>query len=141
MRVELTPPPQFAPLEFALSPNGRYIVFVASVDGRRRLWLRPLNVIALTERDDARERLFALTRERRDVDTRITRLVRVLETTGDIESVATTLRDLEARRATLDADLRALQPLPRLAPAVIESRLAEWRRLLRASVTQGRAVL
>ena len=31
--------------------------------------------------------------------------------------------------------------MPRLAPAVIENRLAEWRRLLRASTTQGRAVL
>lgn len=31
--------------------------------------------------------------------------------------------------------------MPRLAPAVIEGRLAEWRRLLRASTTQGRTVL
>jgi Tol biopolymer transport system component len=45
MRVEITPPPQSAPLEFALSPNGRHIVFVASVDGRRRLWLRSLNEV------------------------------------------------------------------------------------------------
>ena len=28
-----------------------------------------------------------------------------------------------------------------MAPAVIESRLAEWRRLLRQSVTQGRSVI
>lgn len=31
--------------------------------------------------------------------------------------------------------------MPRLEPVVIETRLAEWRRLLRASVTQGRMVL
>jgi hypothetical protein len=31
--------------------------------------------------------------------------------------------------------------VPRLALAVIETRLAEWRRLLRSSVTQSRAVL
>jgi hypothetical protein len=34
-----------------------------------------------------------------------------------------------------------MQPVPRLAPAVVENRLAEWRRLLGQSVTQGRAVL
>ena len=31
--------------------------------------------------------------------------------------------------------------MPRLEPAVIENRLAEWRRLLRQSITQGRTVL
>ena len=31
--------------------------------------------------------------------------------------------------------------MPRLAPKVVEDRLAEWRRLLRQSTTQGRAVL
>ena len=34
-----------------------------------------------------------------------------------------------------------LQPIPRLAPAIVENRLAEWRRLLRGSTTQGRTVL
>jgi serine/threonine protein kinase/Tol biopolymer transport system component len=56
MRVEITPPPQSAPLEFALSPNGRHIVFVASADGRRRLWLRALNTVdaqAMTGTDGA----------------------------------------------------------------------------------------
>jgi hypothetical protein len=37
--------------------------------------------------------------------------------------------------------VESLQPLPRLAPAVVESRLEEWRRLLRGSTRQGRAVL
>ena len=44
-----------------------------------------------------------------------------------------------ARHRTRDS--AALRPVPRLAPAVIEDRLAEWRRLLRASTTQGRTVL
>jgi hypothetical protein len=43
MRVEITTPPTTAPLEFALSPDGRYIVFVASGDESQRLWLRPLD--------------------------------------------------------------------------------------------------
>jgi len=42
MRVEINPPPQSSPLEFALSPDGLHIVFAASGDGRRRLWLRAL---------------------------------------------------------------------------------------------------
>jgi serine/threonine protein kinase/Tol biopolymer transport system component len=41
MRVEInTPAP---PLAFALSPDGRYLAFVASGDGPQRLWLRPLD--------------------------------------------------------------------------------------------------
>jgi serine/threonine protein kinase len=43
MRVEINTPATSAPLEFALSPDGRYIVFVASGDGPQRLWLRALD--------------------------------------------------------------------------------------------------
>jgi serine/threonine protein kinase/Tol biopolymer transport system component len=43
MRVEISTPSTTAPLEFALSPDGRYIVFVASGDGPQRLWLRALD--------------------------------------------------------------------------------------------------
>jgi Tol biopolymer transport system component len=43
MRVEITTPATDAPLEFALSPDGRSLVFVASGDGASRLWLRPLD--------------------------------------------------------------------------------------------------
>jgi serine/threonine protein kinase len=43
MRVEITTPPTQGPLEFALSPDGRYIVMVASGDGPQRLWLRALD--------------------------------------------------------------------------------------------------
>src|SRR3989454_1486937 len=37
MRLEITTPSTSAPLEFALSPDGRYLVFVASADGPQRL--------------------------------------------------------------------------------------------------------
>jgi serine/threonine protein kinase/Tol biopolymer transport system component len=43
MRLEITTPSTTAPLEFALSPDGRYIVFVASGGGPQRLWLRALD--------------------------------------------------------------------------------------------------
>ena len=43
MRVEINTPATAVPLEFALSPDGRYIVFVASGDGGQRLWLRALD--------------------------------------------------------------------------------------------------
>ncbi len=98
-------------------------------------------VIQLTERDDARDQQMALTRERKDVEKRIKRLVAAVETAGDVSSLAAKLRELEARRNTIDRELRTVQPLPRLAAAVIENRLSEWRRLLRSSPTQARAVL
>jgi eukaryotic-like serine/threonine-protein kinase len=41
-RVELSTPDTVRPLDFALSPDGRHIVFVASGDGASRLWLRSL---------------------------------------------------------------------------------------------------
>ena len=43
MRVELTTPATADPFSFALSPDGRNIVFVASGAGQSRLWLRPLD--------------------------------------------------------------------------------------------------
>jgi site-specific DNA recombinase len=98
-------------------------------------------VILLTERDDARGRQVALQRERKSVEKRIARLVAAVETAGDVASLAEKLREVEARRAAIDRDLLALHPVPRLPRTIIENRLAEWRRLLRQSTTQGRAVL
>ena len=41
-RVDLVTPATDNPTDFALSPDGRQIVFVASGEGASRLWLRPL---------------------------------------------------------------------------------------------------
>lgn len=41
--MEITTPSTAVPFEFALSPDGKYIVFVASGDGPQRLWLRTLD--------------------------------------------------------------------------------------------------
>ena len=56
-------------------------------------------------------------------------------------SLVAKIRELEARQQALRSEIAALRPVPRLDPAVVEDRLAEWRRLLRQSTTQGRAVL
>jgi hypothetical protein len=56
-------------------------------------------------------------------------------------SLVAKLRELEVRQKAIVGEMATLRPVPRLAPAVIENRLAEWRRLLRASTTQGRTVL
>ena len=72
---------------------------------------------------------------------KIERLLAAIETGGQIQSLTVRLRELEARREAIDAELRSARPLPTLPAEVIEDRLAEWRRLLRASTTQRRAVL
>jgi Tol biopolymer transport system component len=43
MRLDIATPSSPQPLEFALSPDGRSIAFVASGDGPQRLWLRSLD--------------------------------------------------------------------------------------------------
>jgi Tol biopolymer transport system component len=43
MRLQIMTPSTAVPFEFALSPDGRQIVFVAFDDGPQRLWLRPLD--------------------------------------------------------------------------------------------------
>jgi eukaryotic-like serine/threonine-protein kinase len=43
MRLDITTPATSAPLDFALSPDGSSLVFVASGDGPQRLWLRQLD--------------------------------------------------------------------------------------------------
>ena len=98
-------------------------------------------VVQLTERDDLRDRQDALDREREDVEQRIRRLVDAIESGGDAPSLVAKVRELETRRGSIARELRGLCPVPRLASHVVEDRLAEWRRLLRQSTTQGRAVL
>jgi len=46
MRVEITTPETTDPSSFAISPDGRRLVFVASADGQSRLWLRPLDGVS-----------------------------------------------------------------------------------------------
>jgi eukaryotic-like serine/threonine-protein kinase len=46
-RLEITTPPTTDPLSFALSSNGQNIAFVASFEGRPRLWLRRLDSVSM----------------------------------------------------------------------------------------------
>jgi eukaryotic-like serine/threonine-protein kinase len=45
VRLELTTPATTQPLHFAISPDGRRLVFVASGEGGQRLWQRPLDAV------------------------------------------------------------------------------------------------
>ena len=42
MRVEITTPPTTDPVSLAISPDGEKLAFVASSEGRPKLWLRSL---------------------------------------------------------------------------------------------------
>jgi site-specific DNA recombinase len=100
------------------------------------------SVIVLTERDDVAEQQRALAREWKDIDKKIKRLVEAISTSDEVPtSLVAKLRELEARQSAIVIDAGNLAPIPRLAPAVLENRLAEWRRLLRSSTTQARTVL
>ena len=43
MRLEIVTPPGADPAGFAMSPDGRALVFQATVEGKSQLWLRPLD--------------------------------------------------------------------------------------------------
>jgi eukaryotic-like serine/threonine-protein kinase len=46
VRFEIATPPTPDPVSLAISPDGQQIVFVATSDGRRRLWLRSLDSVS-----------------------------------------------------------------------------------------------
>ena len=79
--------------------------------------------------------------EQQDIEQRLARLVAAIETGGEATSLVAKVKELEARRVVIDGELRSFKPVPRLRPEVVERRLTEWRRRLRQSPTQGRAVL
>jgi serine/threonine protein kinase len=45
MRLEITTPPTYEPASFAISPNGRRLVFAGNADGHSWLWLRALDTV------------------------------------------------------------------------------------------------
>ena len=98
-------------------------------------------VVQATERDDVEDRELQLRREQENNDKRIKNLQAAIEVGGDAITLVARVHELEAQQCAIADELANLAPLPRLALVVINDRLAEWRRLLRGSTTQGRAVL
>lgn len=92
-------------------------------------------VIQLSHRDDLQEQRLQVERQRKDLEQRLKRWADAHEK-GSPTAMARVV-ELEAKIAALPD----LAEVPRLRPQVIEGRLAEWRRLLRQSPTQARAVL
>src|SRR5262249_33952656 len=80
-------------------------------------------------------------REAVDVEKRIKLLLAAIESGGDALTLVGRLRELKDRQKQIVGEFAALRPVPRLPQSVVESRLAEWRGLLRKSPTQGRAVI
>jgi site-specific DNA recombinase len=99
-------------------------------------------VILLSERDDHSEKQVILDREHKSNAKKITRLLEAIEQGGgSVSAVIEKLRALEARQREIETERTTMQPVPRLPKKVVDDRLAEWRRLLRSSTTQARAVL
>ncbi len=95
-------------------------------------------VVLRSERDDLSEQQERLAREHKDVAKRIARVTAAIEEGGSAAPLVARIKELEGRQAVIQQQIAGLRPVPRLAPRVVESRLNEWRRLLRSSVTQGR---
>jgi len=99
-------------------------------------------VIIHSERADVTDRQTTLAKERKDIEKRIKRVNAAIELSDDSPvTLLARLRELETRHAAIVAEASSLAPVPRLPREIIESRLEEWRRLIRGSVTQGRMVL
>jgi site-specific DNA recombinase len=98
-------------------------------------------VILLSERDELQEDRKRVEHQMRENEHRIRRLLAAIEGGGDAASLVTRVKQLEDEQRGLQKQAASLRPVPRLHPAVVGKRLEEWRRLLRRSTTQGRAVL
>lgn len=98
-------------------------------------------VVALSERDDLRERHESLTKQIADKEKRVANLLELLELGRGQATLLDKLAELEGQVVDLKRTLADLQPVPRVPRQVLEDRLNDWRRLLRQSTTQARAVL
>ena len=59
---------------------------------------------------------------------------------GPLQILLEAMRELENRQTEIAAELKAVQ-VPEIPQAEVESYLADWRRMLRGSMMQGRQVI
>ena len=84
----------------------------------------------------------SLEREVKALDEKIDRLTdAIAKGGGAVSSLVAKLKELDAKRSNLVEEIAGQRPVPMPPRDVVEDRLAEWRRHLRASVATGRAVL
>ena len=98
-------------------------------------------VIQFTERDDIKDRQIALDKQQARLEKQRTNIVDAIALGGDIPALVSGLKEVESQIKALQVESAALRPVPRLPQSVIEDRLAEWRRMLRGTTTQGRSVI
>ena len=77
----------------------------------------------------------------KELDKRIARLTDAIAAGGEMTSLVAKLREMESRRAAIAEEQAAARPVPMPPRALIEDRLAEWRRLLRQNTQTARVVL
>jgi hypothetical protein len=98
-------------------------------------------IVLLSEQYQNAQQQASLERERLTIGKKIARLVAAIEHGGEIPTLVSKLRELEARQTAVADELAGSRPIPRLDPGVVEQQLAEFRRLLRSNVVQARVVL
>jgi len=98
-------------------------------------------VIQLSERDDFLEKQGELEREQKKVAKHIMNITNAIALGAAPASLLAKLKELETRHDELSEQMTCLRPIPRLAPGTIKTLLDDWRRILRQSTTQGRAVI
>ena len=83
----------------------------------------------------------SLDRELKELDKRIARLTDAIAAGGEMTSLLAKLREMEASRAAIVEEQVSARPVPMPPRALVENRLAEWRRLLRQTPQTARVVL
>ena len=97
------------------------------------------HVIQLSERNDVQEKKAELDQEQKDIERKLKNLVDAVASGST--TVMAAKKELEARQVAIQAELGAMEAIPRPDDKVVEDRLGEWRRMLRQSTTQARLVI
>jgi hypothetical protein len=99
------------------------------------------HAVLFSERDENAEQRKELDGRLKDILRRIANINNAIADGAAPVSLLAKLRELEENQHDVEETLAGLKPVPRLAPEVVAGRLDEWRRMLRGSPTQARAVI